>query len=246
MTLEGQIALVTGASRGIGRAITEQFAREGAVVYATARNPETVAAWSREAGPLAERIVPSGLDVTQREACAAMIDRIVEQRERLDILVNNAGITKDTLLMSMEDEQFDAVLDTNLRGAFRLMRAAARHMVRARRGRIINISSLTGVMGNPGQCNYAAAKGGLNAMTKSVAKELGKRGITCNAIAPGFVDTEMTQVLPEKLKDTIRQHIPLQRFGKPEEVASLVTWLAGPGAAYITGQVIEMDGGLHM
>ncbi|MBI5864544.1 MAG: 3-oxoacyl-[acyl-carrier-protein] reductase [Planctomycetes bacterium] len=244
--LKDQVALVTGASRGIGRAICESLAREGALVVATARNTDAVHSWIVESGELQPRLIPTALDVTDRAACDRVVDEIVAKHQRLDILVNNAGITKDGLIMSMDDEQFDAVINTNLKGAFYMIRAAARHMVRARRGRIINISSFSGLAGNAGQANYAAAKGALNALTKSVAKELGKRGVLCNAIAPGFIKTDMTDVLPESLKEGVKQLIPLQRFGSPAEIAGVVRFLAGPDSSYITGQVLSADGGLHM
>lgn len=246
MLLKDQVALVTGGSRGIGRAICESLAREGALVVATARNVDAIHSWSQEHKDLAARIVPVRHDVSDRAACEKVVEEAVGRHERLDILVNNAGITRDGLVMSMPDEDFDAVLDVNLRSAFWMIRAAARHMVRARRGRIINISSVGGVMGNAGQANYAAAKAGLIGLTKSVAKELAKRNITCNAVAPGFVETDMTDALPDKVKETVRPLIPLQRFGTPAEIAAVVTFLATPAASYITGQVIVADGGLHM
>lgn len=246
MILESKTAIVTGASQGIGRAISMELARQGARVYAAARNLDKIKAWASDAPDVQDRIVATALDVTDADATEKLIEEVADKNERLDILVNNAGITRDGLLMSMSDEQFDEVIDTNLRGAFRLTRAAVKNMIRARQGRIINISSVTGVMGNAGQANYAAAKAGLIGLTKAVAKEVAKRGVTCNAIAPGFIQTDMTDVLPDKLKEDVKKIIPMQRMGSADEIAGVVAFLASPAASYITGQTITVDGGLHM
>ncbi|MBI3759799.1 MAG: 3-oxoacyl-[acyl-carrier-protein] reductase [Deltaproteobacteria bacterium] len=245
MSFEGQIALVTGCSRGIGRVIAEDLARHGATVIATARDTDAIQSWSHDQKDIAARVLPAKLEVTDREAIDKLVEDLTTKHHKIDILVNNAGITKDGLLMNMSDEQFDEVINVNLRGAFWLCRAVSRHMVRARYGRIINIASFSGVAGNPGQANYSAAKAGLVGMTKAIAKELGKRGVTCNAVAPGFIDTDMTAVLPEKLKDQAKQAIPLQRFGTSAEVAAAVTFLSSKSASYITGQCLSVDGGLH-
>jgi len=246
MNLDKQVAIVSGASRGIGRAIAAAFARAGATVVAGARRPESVHEWLGAEGLSEAKVVPTALDVTQRASIDAVVEQTAERFGRIDVLVNNAGITKDTLVMSMDDEQFDDVINTNLRGAFQLTRAVMRYMLRARSGRIINISSISGLAGNAGQANYAAAKAGLIGLTKSVAKEIAKRGVTCNAIAPGFIETDMTDVLPEKLKETLKPLIPMQRFGSAADIAAAALFLASPGAGYITGQVLVVDGGLHM
>lgn len=246
--MNGQVAIVTGASRGIGRGVCLSLAQRGATVVAAARTEAALQDLVEEARrrELPGRIDARPLDVTKREAIAPFVDGVLEAHGRTDILVNNAGITRDGLFLNMEDDQFDDVLTANLRSVFWLTRAVSRAMLQARYGRIINISSIAGVMGNAGQVNYAASKAGLIGMTKSIAKELGKRKITCNAVAPGFITTDMTDVLPEKLREEVKKVIPLGRFGTVEEVAETVAFLAGAGAGYITGQVLVVDGGLRM
>jgi 3-oxoacyl-[acyl-carrier protein] reductase len=246
---EKRTALVTGGSRGIGAAIVRRLATDGLHVIALARNAERLAevcAAARDAGGSAE---PAVCDIANPGALAASIERAIESHGHLDVLVNNAGITRDGLILRMDDADFDAVIATNLKSAFVAIRAAARSMIRLRGsigGRIINITSVAGVAGNAGQANYAASKAGLIGLTKSVAKELASKNVTCNAVAPGFIQTDMTEALNEQVKETARGHIPLRRFGNPEDVAAVVSFLAGPDAAYITGQVICVDGGMVM
>ena len=247
MSLQGKNALVTGGSRGIGRAICLELARQGAnILFSYAGNTsasEETLAQLRELGVKA--IALQG-DVADAQAVKTLIDTAVKELGSLDILVNNAGITRDGLAMTLKEEDFDAVVDTNLKGAFLCMKEAARPMMKARYGRIVNLTSVVALRGNPGQINYCASKAGLIGMTKSLAKELGSRGVTVNAVAPGFIDTDMTAAMPESARQAMLDTIPLSRPGQPEDVARAVAFLASDEAAYITGQVLCVDGGMAM
>jgi 3-oxoacyl-[acyl-carrier protein] reductase len=242
--LQGQVALVTGGSRGIGLAIARDLASAGARVAVVARDGARAEAAAGELPGEGHR--GYAVDVADPEAVNALVKQVEADFGSLDILVNNAGVTRDNVLMRIKDEDWDAVLDTNLRGAFNLMRAASRGMMKRRSGRIINISSVVGVTGNAGQANYAASKAGLIGMTKSVAKELAGRGVLVNAVAPGYIETDMTAELPEAARTALMNGIALGRLGKPEDIAPAVRFLAGPGASYITGQVLVVDGGMVM
>ncbi len=247
MSIEGKVALVTGASRGIGRAIAESLAKMGATVIGTATSESGAAA-------IAERLTAGGykkgdgvvLNVTDANSVDAAIKSINEKFGNIDILVNNAGITKDNILMRMRDEEWDDVIATNLTSVFRLSRACLRGMTKARWGRIINISSVVGEMGNAGQSNYAATKAGVAGFARALAREIGSRNITVNTVAPGFIDTDMTHVLPEEQKQILLGQIPLARLGKPEEIAAVVAFLASEPAGYITGETIHVNGGMYM
>ncbi len=245
--LTEKIAVVTGASRGIGRAIAIKLASLGAAVIINYNgSADKAAEVKEEIERLGGRADTRQCDVSDFQACSAFIQDIVKDYGRLDILVNNAGITRDGLLLKMSEEDFDAVLNTNLKGAFHTTRFAVRQMIRQRSGRIINLSSVVGVSGNAGQANYAASKAGVLGLTKAVAKEVASRGITVNAVAPGFIETDMTAKLTDKVKESISAQIPLGTFGKPEYVADAVAFLASDAACYITGQVLHVDGGMVM
>ena len=245
--LEGKIALVTGASRGIGRQIALALAAQGATVVVnyngSAAKAEEVVNEITAAGGKAEAIQ---CNVADFEACARLMAGILKQYGRLDILVNNAGITRDNLLMKMSEEDFDAVIQTNLKGVFNCVKHVSRQMLKQKSGRIINISSVSGVLGNAGQANYCAAKAGVIGLTKSAARELASRGITVNAVAPGFINTDMTECLSDGVKAAAVEQIPMKHFGETEDVANLVAFLASDAARYITGQVISVDGGMAM
>ena len=239
--------MVTGGSRGIGRAICLELARQGArVVFSYAGNEAAARQTEEEGAALGGTVRGVQADVTDSAAVQALFQEVLKQEGRVDILVNNAGITRDSLLALMKEEDFDAVLNTNLKGAFYLTRHLYSHFMRKRSGRILNISSVVGLHGNAGQANYAAAKAGLIGLTKSTAKELAGRGVTCNAIAPGYIESDMTAALPEKARQAILGSIPAKRPGNPEDVAALVAFLAGENASYITGEVIRVDGGMGM
>lgn len=249
MLLEGQVALVTGAGRagkGIGRSIALRLAREGARIAIADFVPEAADSVAREVEELgAEALAVCG-SVASPEDVEKMVQATVDRFGKIDILVNNAGITRDNLLVRMSEAEWDMVLDTNLKGVFNCTRAVAKLMMRARSGRIVNMASVMGITGNAGQANYSASKGGVIALTKTTAKELGSRGINVNAVAPGFIQTVMTEEMPDDAKADIAERIPLRRLGTPEDVAEVVLYLCGPGSSYVTGQVIAVDGGMAM
>jgi 3-oxoacyl-[acyl-carrier protein] reductase len=244
-TMQGQVALVTGASRGIGRAIALELAGRGMVVVGTATSDAGAAAIS---DALAAFPGSRGVNLNVNDAAGVdvLVESLVKDHGALHVLVNNAGITRDTLAMRMKDDDWDAVLDTNLKAVFRLSRAVLRPMMKQRYGRIVNITSVVGASGNPGQANYAAAKAGVAGMTRALARELGSRAITVNCVAPGFIATDMTEALPEAQKTALLQQIPLQRLGQPGEIAHAVAFLASPQAGYITGTELHVNGGMFM
>ncbi len=244
--LANQIAVVTGAGRGIGRAIALKFAAEGADVACVSRTVENSEKVAAEIRALGRKAWAYAVDVSDSAAVASTGEKILTDTVRIDILVNNAGVTRDGLLMRMADEDWDAVLNTNLKGAFSFTKAFSRSFIKQRSGRIINVASVIGLIGNAGQCNYSASKAGLIGFTKSVARELASRGITVNALAPGFIETDMTSVLNEEMRAELLKKIPLNSFGKSEDIASAALFLASPAARYITGQVLTVDGGMVM
>jgi 3-oxoacyl-[acyl-carrier protein] reductase len=242
--LKGQVALVTGASRGIGAAIAQELAQRGATVVGTATTDDGAA-------KITQALQAQGgsgvrLDVNDAAAAEAVVDAIVKQHGGLQVLVNNAGITRDMLAMRLKDEDWDAVMDTNLKAVFRMSRAVMRTMMKQRYGRIVNITSVVGASGNPGQANYAAAKAGVAGMTRALARELGSRGITVNCVAPGFIETDMTAALPEEQRKALLGQIPLGQLGKPADIAHAVAYLASAQAGYVTGQELHVNGGMHM
>jgi 3-oxoacyl-[acyl-carrier protein] reductase len=245
-TLNNEIALVTGASRGIGKCIALALGKQGATVVGTAtseKGAEAISAYLAENGIKGQGMV---LNVTDADSVAQLIAGMTEAFGAPGILINNAGITRDNLLMRMKDEEWDDIINTNLTSVYRLSKAVLRAMTKARKGRIISISSVVGASGNAGQTNYAAAKAGLVGFTKSLAREVGSRGITINAVAPGFIDTDMTRALPDAQREALLSSIPLKRLGQPEEIAAAVAFLASPAAGYITGETLHVNGGMYM
>jgi 3-oxoacyl-[acyl-carrier protein] reductase len=245
--LQGKVALVTGASRGIGRAIALELARQGANVAVNYAGSEAKAyEVVEEIKKMGKEAVAIQADVSSAEAVERMVKTVLEQFSRIDILVNNAGITRDNLLMRMKEEEWDQVINTNLKGVFHCIKAVTRPMMKQRYGRIVNIASIVGISGNPGQANYVAAKAGVIGLTKTAARELASRNITVNAVAPGFITTDMTDSLSDELRAEMLKQIPLARFGEPEDVAKVVAFLVSDAASYMTGQTLHVDGGMVM
>ena len=243
MRFENKVVMVTGGAAGIGRVTAENFAREGARIAICDVNPEAGEAAAKALGPEASF---EQVDVASTTAVSSWVEGVFDKYGQIDVLVNNAGITRDGLIMRMKEEDWDAVISVNLKSAFNCIKAASKIMVKQRSGRIINLASVVGVMGNVGQANYVASKAGMIGLTKTVAKELGARGITVNAVAPGFIETDMTAVLSDKVKEFMLNMVPLQRAGTPQDVADAITFLASDQAAYITGQVVHVTGGMYM
>lgn len=246
MSLTGQVAIVTGASRGIGRAIALKLAAEGAAVVVTATSVAAAQKTADEIAAAGGKSLAVKVDVSQAAEVEELFKEAAQAFGRLDILINNAGITKDGLLLRMKESDWDAVMDVNLKGAFNCTREAAKLMSKARYGRIVNVSSVVGEMGNPGQANYCASKAGMIGLTKSVAKELARRNVTVNAVTPGFIETDMTHELSEKAKESLQEQIPMGRLGASEDIAAAVLFLVSGGAAYITGHVLSVNGGMYM
>jgi 3-oxoacyl-[acyl-carrier protein] reductase len=246
MNFEGRTAVVTGASRGIGKVIALQFAKHGADVACIATSQSGASITAAEVKALGRKSLGIGCDISNSENVEKTVEEILADFGKIDILINNAGITKDTLLMKMTDEDWDSVINVNLKGTFNMIRAVSRSMIRSRSGRIINLSSIVGLGGQAGQANYAASKAGVIGLTKSVAKELGSRGITCNCIAPGFIETEMTEGLPAQMREQVVNKAPLGRLGSPEDIAGVALFLASEESSYMTGQVLVVDGGLTL
>lgn len=246
LLLEGQVALVTGASRGIGRAVALELGRLGASVVGTATSAAGAAEIEKALADVGFPGCGMLLDVTDAAACESAVGEIEKRFGPVSVLVNNAGITRDNLAMRMKDEEWDAVVETNLKAVFRMSKLVMRGMMKARGGRIINITSVVASSGNPGQANYAAAKAGVGGMTRALARELGSRNITVNCVAPGFIDTDMTRALPDAARDGLLAQISLGRLGRPEEIAAAVAFLASPGASYITGTTLHVNGGMYM
>jgi 3-oxoacyl-[acyl-carrier protein] reductase len=244
--LDGKIALVTGAARGIGQAIAEDLAAEGADLVLCDLQVDWLGETAALVGAKGRKAVCLPLDVASGESVTAAVEQAIQACGRIDVLVNNAGITRDTLLLRMKEEDWDAVLDINLKGTFLVTKAVSRHMIKQRSGAIVNVASIIGMIGNAGQANYSASKAGVIALTKSTARELAGRGVRVNAVAPGFIETRMTEVLAEEVKRQMLSQIPLARFGAPRDVARVVSFLAGDGAAYMTGQVLRICGGMVM
>ncbi len=246
MSLKGKTAFITGAARGIGKSIAEELAAEGCDIAAIDIMEDLLSETESAVKEKGSKCLVCACDVTASGNVAEAVSKTVSELGKIDILVNNAGITRDNLLIRMSDDEWDKVLNINLKGTFNCIRAAARPMMKARSGTIVNIASVVGVMGNAGQANYVASKAGIIGLTKSVAKELASRKITVNAIAPGFIDTEMTRSLPEKVKEEMLSTIPLKRFGSPSDIAGIISFLASEKASYITGQVFNVNGGMYM